>query len=98
MGKAKAAVDTGNSLKSADEVRDAVRSGELSLDQASEIATAENASPGSSTELLKLAQDESFQALREKSRKVVLEAEQHRTSPRANTRPEGPAATRTSSA
>ena len=78
LGKAKAAVDTGNSLKSADEVRDAFRSGELSLDQASEIATAENASPGSSTELLKLAQDESFQTLREKSRKVVLEAEQHR--------------------
>ena len=48
------------------------------MDQASEIATAENASPGSSTELLKLAQDESFQTLREKSRKVVLEAEQHR--------------------
>ena len=78
MGKAKAAVDTGNSLKSADEVRDAFKSGEISVDQASEIATAENASPGSSTELLKLAQDESFQTLREKSRKVVLEAEQHR--------------------
>jgi 5-methylcytosine-specific restriction endonuclease McrA len=77
LGKAKAAVDTGNSLKAADEVRDAFRSGELSVDQASEIATAENASPGSSTELLKVAQEESFQALREKSRKVVLEAEQH---------------------
>ena len=48
------------------------------MDQASEIATAEKASPGSSSELLKLAQDESFQTLREKSRKVVLEAEQHR--------------------
>ncbi|CAN5505531.1 hypothetical protein BH18ACT16_BH18ACT16_00950 [soil metagenome] len=78
VGKAKAAVHTGNSLKSADEVRDAFRSGEISVDQASEIATAEQASPGSSTELLKLAQEESFQALREKSRKVVLEAEQHR--------------------
>ena len=78
LGKAKAAVDTGNSLKSADEVREAFKSGEISVDQASEIATAENASPGSSTELLKLAQDESFQTLREQSRKVVLEAEQHR--------------------
>ncbi|MGI8791341.1 MAG: hypothetical protein ACR2I4_10745, partial [Actinomycetota bacterium] len=29
LGKAKAAVDTGNSLKSADEVREAFRSGEL---------------------------------------------------------------------
>ena len=78
VGKAKATVDTGNSLKSADEVRDAFKSGEISVDQASEIATAEQASPGSSTELLKVAQDESFQTLREKSRKVVLEAEQHR--------------------
>ena len=78
VGKAKAAVDTGNSLRAADEVREAFKSGEISVDQASEIATAEKASPGSSTELLKLAQDESFQTLREKSRKVVLEAEQHR--------------------
>ena len=78
LGKAKAAVDTGNSLKEADEVREAFKSGELSVDQAAEISRAEQASPGSSTELLQVAQDESFQALREKSRKVVLEAEQHR--------------------
>ena len=78
LGKAKAAVDTGRSLKSADEVRDAFKLGEISVDQASEIARAEQASPGSSPELLKVAQEESFQALTEKSRKVVLEAEQHR--------------------
>ncbi len=78
VGKAKAAVDTGHCLKSADEVREAFKSGELSVDQASEIAKAEKASPGSSTELLKVAHEESFQALRDKSRKVVLEAEQHR--------------------
>jgi hypothetical protein len=78
LGKAKAAVDTGKSLKAADEVRDAFKSGEISLDQASEIAKAEHASPGSSPDLLKVSQEESFQTLREKSRKVVLEAEQHR--------------------
>ena len=78
LGKAKAAVDTGNSLKAADEVREAFKSGELSVDQAAEISKAEQASPGSSTELLKVAQEDSFQALREKSRKIVLEAEQHR--------------------
>ena len=78
VGKAKAAVDTGNSLKAADEVREAFKSGEISVDQASEISRAEQASPGSSTALLKVAQEESFQALREKSRKVVFEAEQHR--------------------
>ena len=43
LGKAKAEVGTGNSLKSANEVRGAFKSGELSLDQAAEIATAENA-------------------------------------------------------
>ena len=47
VGKAKAAVDTGNSLRAADEVREAFKSGEISVDQASEIATAEKASPGS---------------------------------------------------
>ncbi len=78
LGKAKAAVNTGNSLKSADEVRDAFKSGEISLDQATEIARAEQSCPGSSPKLLKVAQEESFQALRERSRKVVLEAEQHR--------------------
>ena len=78
LGKAKAVVDTGNSLKAADEVREAFRSGELSSDQASEIVKAEVASPGSSAELLQVAQEESFQALTEKSRKIVLEAEQHR--------------------
>ncbi|MDQ3662622.1 MAG: HNH endonuclease [Actinomycetota bacterium] len=78
VGKAKAAVDTGNSLKGADEVREAFKSGEISVDQATEIARAEQASPGSSTELLKAAQEDSFQTLRDKSRKIVLEAEQHR--------------------
>jgi hypothetical protein len=71
-------VDTGKSLKAADEVRDAFKSGQISFDQASEIAKAEHASPGSSPDLLKVSQEESFQTLREKSRKVVLEAEQHR--------------------
>jgi hypothetical protein len=78
VGKAKAALDTGKCLKAADEVREAFKSGEISVDQAAEIATAEQASPGSSTELLRVAQEESFQTLRERSRKVVLEAEQHR--------------------
>ncbi len=53
VGKAKAAVETGNTLKGADEVREAFKSGEISVDQASEISKAEQASPGSSTELLK---------------------------------------------
>ena len=98
VGKAKAAVDFGNSLKDADEVREAFKSGELSSDQVTEISKAEVASPGSSTELLKLAREESFQALRESSRRVVLEAEQHRAWLRASTRLAEPAPTETSSA
>jgi hypothetical protein len=38
VGKAKVVLDTGNCLKEADEVREAFRSGELSVDQAAEIA------------------------------------------------------------
>ncbi|MDQ3216681.1 MAG: hypothetical protein M3Q18_02275 [Actinomycetota bacterium] len=79
MGRAKAAVDTGNALQDADEVREAFKAGDISLDQASEIAKAEQARPGSSSKLLQVASDESFQVLRDKARKVVLEAEQTRS-------------------
>jgi hypothetical protein len=77
MGKAKATVDTGTALGDADEVRDAFKGGDISLDQAGEIARAEQARPGSAAELLAVAQDEAFHVLKEKARKVVLEAEQH---------------------
>jgi hypothetical protein len=77
MGKAKATVDTGASLEEADEVKEALKGGAISLDQASEIARAERACPGVSGELLAVAQERSFHVLRDKARKVVLEAEQH---------------------
>ncbi len=48
------------------------------MDQASEIARAEQARPGSSTELLAVADKEPFHVLRDKARKTVLEAEQHK--------------------
>jgi hypothetical protein len=72
MGKAKAAVDAGAALKDADEVRDAFLGGSISLDQVSEIVRAEGARPGSSTELLALADKEPFQVLRDRARKIVL--------------------------
>jgi hypothetical protein len=50
----------------------------VSLDQAGEIAKAEQAKPGSAGELLAIARTESFHVLRDKARKVRLEAEQHR--------------------
>ena len=78
MGVAKKTLETGAALKDAPEVSDALATGEISLDQASAIARAEQASPGCSEELLKVAKEESFHALRDKSRRVTLEAEQHR--------------------
>ena len=78
VGKAKQTVETAKALQDAEVVADAFASGALSLDQATEIARAEKARPGSASELLMVADEGSFQVLREKSRKVVLEAEQHR--------------------
>ena len=78
VGKAKSVVETSKALETADEVRSAFQGGRISLDQASEIARAEVAQPGSASELLTVAKSESFQVLRERSRRVVLEAEQHR--------------------
>ena len=78
IGKAKETVETAKALKSSDEVSSAFSSGDISFDQAKEIARAEVASPGSSQELLKTAATESFQVLRDKARKTVLEAEQKR--------------------
>ena len=78
VGKAKETVETAKALKTSSEVSAAFSSGDISFDQAKEIAKAEVASPGSSTELLKTAATESFQVLRDKARKTVLEAEQKR--------------------
>lgn len=78
VGKAKATVETARALRDAGEVQDAFAGGDISLDQATEIARAEVASPGSATELLKTAATRPFQALRDDARKVVLEAEQKR--------------------
>jgi hypothetical protein len=77
MGRAKQTVETGAALKEAPEVSDALARGDVSFDQAGEIAKAELARPGSATELLSVARDESFHVLRDKVRKVCLEAEQH---------------------
>ena len=76
--KAKATVETAKALKEAPVVREAFAGGDISLDQATEIAKAEVAAPGSGTVLLETASTESFRVLRDKARKVVLEAEQKR--------------------
>jgi HNH endonuclease len=77
VGRAKETVTTGRILRNSDDLSDALRHGEISLDQAAEIARAEESSPGAAPELLAVAQAESFNVLKERSRKAKLEAEQH---------------------
>jgi HNH endonuclease len=77
-GKAQAVVRTGEAMAASAELSAAMQTGSVSLDQAAEIARAEEASPGAATELLSVARTETFHVLKEKARKVALEAEQHR--------------------
>jgi 5-methylcytosine-specific restriction endonuclease McrA len=76
-GKAKAVVATGRVLNQSEELSTALRHGDISLDQATEIAATEEACPGAASELLQVAQTESFHVLKDKARKLKLEAEQH---------------------
>ena len=78
MGKAKATVATGNALGRSDDLNAALQTGAVSLDQAAEIATAEESSPGAAKKLLPVAQSEGFHVLRDKARAIKLEAEQHK--------------------
>ena len=77
MGKAKETVATGKVLAGSPELNSAMQQGDVSLDQAVEIARAEEAAPGSAEPLLAVSESEPFHVLREKARKVKLEAEQH---------------------
>jgi hypothetical protein len=78
MGKARDAVVTGEVLRVSGELERALRDGEVSLEQAAEIACAERSAPGSAGQLLEVARKEAFHVLKEQARKVKLEAEQHR--------------------
>ena len=74
---AKAAVTTGKALQESAELNMAMQHGEVSLDQASEIASAEQSCPGAAKELLAVAHKHSFHVLKDQARKTKLEAEQH---------------------
>ena len=60
VGRAKQTVETGKRLGDSGAVAGALREGDISLDQAAEIAKAEEARPGSAAELLDVAERESF--------------------------------------
>jgi hypothetical protein len=78
LGKAKETVATGKVLGGSAELNSALQQGDVSLDQATEIAKAEESAPGTAEDLVTVAQKESFHVLRDKARKTKLEAEQHK--------------------
>ena len=78
IGKAKETVSTGKVLGSSPELGMALKHGEISYDQATEIAKAEESAPGAAEGLITVAKEEPFHVLREKSRKAKLEVEQHK--------------------
>lgn len=75
---ARGTVQTGQVLGSSRRLESAFRKGDVSLDQATEIAKAEQAAPGCTRALLRVAKSEPFHILKEKARKVVLDADAHR--------------------
>ena len=77
-GKARAVISTGKRMSESDDLSAAMQHGNISLDQAAEIATAEESAPGVAGELVAVAQKESFHVLKDKARKAKLAAEQHR--------------------
>ena len=70
-------VATGRAIKDSPELGDAMRHGEVSLDQAAEIAVAASAAPAAVPGLIDTARDEGFHVLRDAARRVKLDAEQH---------------------
>ncbi len=77
IAKARGVVATGKVMAASAELAEAMQQGDISLDQASEIAKAEESAPGAAGELVSVAQSEPFHVLRDKARKTKLEAEQH---------------------
>jgi len=77
LGKARDTVATGSALRSSPELNAALQQGAVSLDQAAEIARAQQAAPGCARRLVKVAKEEPFHVLKDEARKVRLEAEQH---------------------
>lgn len=73
VGKARSIVGLSQRLDDTPALSDAVRRGEVSLDQATEIAKAETAAPGCAASLVDVAGREPFHVLREHARSAVLE-------------------------
>jgi 5-methylcytosine-specific restriction endonuclease McrA len=78
VGRAKETIATGQVARDSEDLGEALQCGVISLDQATEIAQAERSAPGAARDLLAVAQDEAFHVLKEKARKIKLEAEQRK--------------------
>ena len=78
MGQAKTTLATGKTLAQADELSDALQRGAISLEQAVEIAKAEESAPGAASKLVGVAESSAFHVLKDKARALKLDAEQHR--------------------
>ncbi|HEX2235117.1 MAG TPA: HNH endonuclease signature motif containing protein [Actinomycetota bacterium] len=78
LGGARAVVETGKTMAGAHDLGAALQGGVISLEQAGEIARAEESAPGVAAELVAVARERPFHVLRERARKARLEAEQHR--------------------
>jgi hypothetical protein len=75
VGRARETIDTGRAMSESPVLGEAVGRGEVSLDQASEIARTASLVPESMAELVEVARSQPFRALKDRARKVRLEAE-----------------------
>ncbi|MFN2594413.1 MAG: HNH endonuclease [Actinomycetota bacterium] len=78
LGAAKETVSTGRTAAHSADLDQAMRTGAISLDQATEIAKAEEAAPGVAKDLIPIAESAPFHVLKEKARKAKLDAERHK--------------------
>ena len=74
VGRARQTIETGRRLEETPQLGEAVRHGEVSLDQAEEIAKTEAVRPGSVDRLLETARTDSFHVLKDEARRLRLEA------------------------
>ena len=74
MGRARKTLDTGRQVAKTPVLDEALRCGEVSFDQAAEIARTEAVAPGAAGILVDVARRSKFHVLKEEARKMRLEA------------------------
>jgi hypothetical protein len=82
-------------MSDADDLSAALQQGDVSLDQATVIASAEASAPGAAAELVAVADKEAFHVLKDKARKTKSTPSNTATLGTVSTPPAQPAATAT---